>query len=290
MINLSTVQFGTDAEIFLRTITKQPIPVCGMVGGTKDNPLQLEGLGKGFAVQEDNAALEFNIAATHSHDQFYSSIMDATTVIQSKYLPSTVYLDWENASLVFSEAYLRIPEMNVFGCDPDYNAWTMQVNSPPRPPVPGFRSAAAHVHLSWKNIDGSDPTDDDRLELVRLADTFAVLPYIPKENEADQKRRQLYGKAGSFRPKPYGIEHRVLSNSWINGRSRCTQTLRDYTAAMVALNYGIKVDPKDYTSIQEAINFGRIPLALSLNHTYWKKLEAVMDPDFKWKYLHSEFA
>jgi hypothetical protein len=34
--------------------------------------------------------------------------------------------------------------------------------------------------------------------------------------DKDKKRRLLYGKAGCFRPKPYGMEYRTLSNAWLN--------------------------------------------------------------------------
>ena len=33
--------------------------------------------------------------------------------------------------------------------------------------------------------------------------------------DPDTSRRKMYGKAGAFRPKPYGMEYRVLSNAWL---------------------------------------------------------------------------
>ena len=31
----------------------------------------------------------------------------------------------------------------------------------------------------------------------------------------DTQRRTMYGQLGCFRPKPYGVEYRVLSNAWV---------------------------------------------------------------------------
>jgi hypothetical protein len=35
--------------------------------------------------------------------------------------------------------------------------------------------------------------------------------------DSDVNRRLLYGKAGTIRIKPYGIEYRTLSNFWLKG-------------------------------------------------------------------------
>ena len=285
MISLKSVTFGSDAEVFLKSLAGAPIPVCGMVGGTKDNPKPLRpDVMKGFFIQEDNAALEYNIPAEHSRTNFIANMVAAQREIK-KLLGKAFELDYERASVVFQDEYLQIPEMGVFGCEPDYNAWKMTTNDAPRPPVPGFRSASAHIHIGW-----DDPNDEDRFELIRLSDTFVVLPALKRENETDTQRRQLYGKAGAFRPKGYGIEHRVLSNRWIANQGEMHRTLCDYQTAIAALNAGVKISEGDYDKVQEAINTPQTKLAELLYKKYVDKLYSVLPKSFRWSDYFDIFA
>ncbi len=50
-------------------------------------------------------------------------------------------------------------------------------------------------------------------QLVKQLDYFLGIPSLLLDK--DEERRHLYGKAGAFRPKPYGVEYRVLSNFWL---------------------------------------------------------------------------
>ena len=46
-----------------------------------------------------------------------------------------------------------------------------------------------------------------------MLDMYLGLPSLIWDR--DTKRRSLYGDFGAFRPKPYGLEYRVLSNAWL---------------------------------------------------------------------------
>lgn len=266
-INIENVTFGTDYEVFLRTSDGAPFPVCGLLGGTKTEPRQiLEAFGPGFAVQEDNAAAELNIPPTSNTRAFTTSV-ELTRKWLAEALPPTLSPDYHSSSLEFPSAYLQIPQMKGFGCEPDFNAWTMMVNTRPVPPVPGFRSAAAHVHVGWPN-----PDEDDVIKLVKLMDIFVSLPAVCRENDTEKMRRKLYGKAGSFRFKPYGLEHRVLGNRWIFLRESIEKTLMDYRTAILAFNFEIEPEKSDIPKIITSINSGDNSGAEALANKYHKKL------------------
>lgn len=107
-------------------------------------------------------------------------------------------------------------EVLELGCDPDYNAYTRTRN--PRPDQhPTMRTASGHVHIGYSSEfeDGSYPRFMECCDIVKQLDYFLGLASIVLD-EAGAERRQMYGQAGCFRPKSYGVEYRVLSNFWLS--------------------------------------------------------------------------
>ena len=65
---------GADPEIFLvDTHTHALVSAIDRIGGSKEEPRPLP-LGDGFAVQEDNVALEYNIPASDSAEKLVENI------------------------------------------------------------------------------------------------------------------------------------------------------------------------------------------------------------------------
>lgn len=106
-----------------------------------------------------------------------------------------------------------------FGCNPESIAWldgdellTPSLSMP-------VRSAGGHIHLGASNIYSTFQTKDvlfdksNKIKLVKLMDLLVALPtlLISPQKDREKQRRNIYGKAGSFRNKKYGIEYRVLS-------------------------------------------------------------------------------
>lgn len=195
---------GADPEVFVRD-TKGVRSIIGCVGGSKVSPMPLFGLGEGFAVQEDNVALEFNIPASASKAQFVTNMVRATGYLEHMVEQSHGFTFDKRSAVSFPQEELNDPAARVFGCDPDYNAWTNRRNPKPHASDKRLRSCGGHIHIG--------NTDVDAVKLIKACDLFLGVPSTKMDN--GELRKSLYGKAGAFRKKSYGAEYRVLSNYWI---------------------------------------------------------------------------
>ena len=204
-----TILIGADPEVFVKQNGKV-VSGYGLIPGTKDKPFPV----KNGAVQVDGMALEFNIVPATSSKEFISNITSVLSTLKSMVPEHELVLE---AVAKFDRKYLeKQPREAVrLGCDPDYNAYTIRRNSPPDSRKL-FRTAAGHIHIGWTNdVDVYNPDHiNNCVSIVRNLDITLGVPSVLFDDQIE--RRKLYGKAGAFRPKPYGVEYRVLSNKWLN--------------------------------------------------------------------------
>lgn len=192
---------GADPELFLKDHSNKMISVIGKIGGTKEMPLPI---GNGCAIQEDNVAAEFCIPPCDNAKTFIESITFALSDISERARDLDLVLARMVASHSFSKDQLAHPGAKRFGCDPDYNVYTGRPNPRPKAEDKSLRSAGGHVHVG---------TDKKPEALIKTMDLMLGVPSVLMDK--DEERRKLYGKAGCFRYKPYGVEYRTLSNFWI---------------------------------------------------------------------------
>lgn len=201
---------GCDPELFVIGPDGKPVSAYGMSKGTKAKP---EKVAKG-AVQVDGMALEFNIDPASSGEEFSNNI-DIVLREMITFIPGNHTLDARPVA-EFSAEYMktRCAAEVELGCDPDYNAYTGEPNPRPNGKV-NFRTGSGHIHIGW--TEGMDPMDPDHFEACRMItrELDYTLGYVSMIWDQDAKRRKLYGAAGAFRPKPYGVEYRTLSNAWV---------------------------------------------------------------------------
>lgn len=208
--------FGCDPELFiLNNDTGKFVCAEGLIPGTKLEPYPV----KDGAVQVDGMAAEFNIDPVNTFEDFDSkitSVMDQLT----KMLPPNHTLVQKSAVVfdedVWNDAPMKAKEL---GCTPDFNAWTGEVNPPPKCDNKRLRTASGHIHIGWTK--DADMTDIQHItacrDLVRQLDYYLGAWSVTQDS--DPTRRLLYGKAGAMRFKPYGVEYRVLSNFWLQDSS-----------------------------------------------------------------------
>lgn len=199
---------GSDPEVFLFNLELDMVyPALDLLGGSKENPRPLET--EGYFVQEDNVLAEFNIPPASTRTEFVENIVTGKTLLQSV-LPDG-FIPVVKASHRFKGSQLNDPRAQVFGCTPDYNAWLgleVENKSPDPSKDPLLRSAGGHILLGYDN-----PSKETNVRFVRLCDALLGVPSVLLD--ADVERRKLYGKAGAFRHKKFGVEYRTLSSFWL---------------------------------------------------------------------------
>lgn len=209
-INGIDFTIGADPEFFVHQ-NGLPVSAHGLIPGDKKNPHKV-GWG---AVQVDGMALEFNIDPAKGEAGFLRNLNKVMESIL-KMVPD--YQFYDNPVADFGQEYIDSQplEAKILGCEPDYNAYTGLPNPTPDGDL-GFRTASGHIHIGWHKqmVDPMDPDHfQDCIVLTKALDFFLGIPSLLWDQ--DNRRRELYGQAGAFRPKPYGMEYRVLSNKWLS--------------------------------------------------------------------------
>lgn len=196
---------GADPEMFLVDAADSYVSAVHLIGGSKEHPRPLP-LGEGFAVQEDNVAVEYNIPPASNQNELKSYINQVKDYLAREVGGMGLRLSQHSAAL-FPENQLKTKEAQTFGCDPDYNCWTSKRNPRPKAAQANLRSCGGHVHIGFPF-----KTKREVATFMKYMDLFLAVPSVLMDQ--GEMRKELYGKAGAFRFKPYGGEYRTLSNFW----------------------------------------------------------------------------
>ena len=243
---MTQILVGCDPEVFVKKGNKF-LSAFGLIAGDKKNPQKI----RRGAVQVDGMALEFNIDPAATEDEFCLNVQD---VYEQMKLMVPDYQVLAVPVATFDPAYMKQQpkEALELGCDPDFNSWNGFPNPRPDGDRP-FRTASGHVHIGWTaDQDSDNPNHQSACRAVgRQCDFFLGLPSLLYDD--DSKRREMYGKGGAIRYKPYGVEYRTLSNAWLNSEKLMRWVYRSSVKAMTELMSGNILADK-YGDIQEIIN------------------------------------
>lgn len=228
------LKIGCDPEIALRNIeTGEFVSSEGIVPGDKLNPHKVR---KG-TVQTDGFAAEIGILPASDPSEFVDNVMTVLDELRS--FTKGYELVFTDHVIFSEEVFSRQSESGrELGCDPDFSAYTRLANPMPVPNPKTLRTFAGHIHLGW--CDDSDVTDPghfaDCVAVSKQMDWSLGVPtflWNPKS-----LRRQLYGKAGAFRVKPYGSEYRTPDNKWLSSEEKMRMVFNNAVLGMDELYKG----------------------------------------------------
>lgn len=260
-MKIDNVAVGADPELFIiNEVTNKVVSAVGLIPGEKENPYIADDMPAGFGLQTDNILAEFNIPPTRSKEEFVNNIEYMKQYI-NKYVKeiNPNYGILCAASKVVDPSQLKSKQAQEFGCSIDYNVYTESPNPKPEGKRTRIRSAGFHLHISYDN-----PNIDYSLLLIKYLDMYLGLPSVLID--LDTKRRALYGKAGCFRLKPYGLEYRVLSSYMMSSIPILNKVWEQLMRAIEAFNNGGLLISS--SKITQAINKNNIELAKQLIEEY----------------------
>ncbi|WWZ74777.1 COOH.NH2 ligase [Proteus phage J3S] len=225
---------------------------AGRLGASKEEKKHLS---EDVRIQEDNVLIEYDINPHETWAGFNDNMARGISACYTEANKIGMSIAEGVSSHIFSKAELTSFHKSafIFGCEPDYNALTGTRNPKPKAADPGLRTAGGHIHIGFEGE--LDVTQMNQSILGVMCDFFLGVPSLLLDN--DDRRRELYGKAGACRYKTYGIEYRTLSNFWIAKEENRKWAWDQSHKAFGALKEGsfkelvAKVDPKE---IQRVIN------------------------------------
>lgn len=255
-MKIKNITLGSDPETFLQKLGSIISPQY-IVWGTKDQPFNLD---DGYFMQRDNMALEFNIPPVITVDDFVKAI-DLGIYKCIEALPENVNIKVMPSFVFPKEMIDNDYDALVFGCDPDYNAYTNSKNPKPCSDNKYLRSCGGHIMLGYTGV-----SEELNIEIIKRLDLYLGLPSVILD--PDTERRQLYGKAGCFRHKDFGVEYRTLSNYWLQSPELVAHVAQNTLFAAASINSGLVIPDNDQMYIESAINNNNHGLALELIHNY----------------------
>lgn len=199
---------GSDPE-FMLTKDGQYYSAIGVIKGDIAERIQIEG----HQFYWDNVMAECAIKPANSLDETLANFRQCFQLYAELALPYrlTVQAFQEYPAEQLEHHYARMA-----GCAPDWCAYTIKKKKPPKGIIENtnFRTCGGHLHIGAEILN---PDHWQSIVGVRLLDLFMGIPALFLDADpTSTKRRKVYGQAGRYRPKPYGLEYRSLGNFWLS--------------------------------------------------------------------------
>lgn len=282
MTDLKLISIGSDPEAFITRKGKVVSSIALKVLGTKKEPFKIS---ETTSILRDNILIEWNVTPSYSALDFESNIVTSVTEISNylKDIDPDLRLKFSDFEVV-TKRMLNNKEAMTFGCSADRDAYQFgKLRDPIKPPKEPIRSAGGHIHIGTNR----EMSPNEMVNTALWLDYFL----IPLERAVYgvSRRGELYGRPGSFRETPYGMEYRSLGNWWYT-KTKYINSVYDYVCDAVSLSY--KKPPKQYIDSIEIERFkaGVMPFYKPYPDYLTKKENPFMffEEDFKINFIENE--
>lgn len=208
------ISLGADPEFLLIDERIMEVITALDLPGTKDEPIQIEGMPDGYNYHRDNVLLEVGIPPARNAlelDNNLDMVMRAANNILPRVLEKDYAQIWYGADkMEFDDEDLNDPLAQEFGCEPDQNAYEGGAQRAAPDGVMGnWRTAGGHIHL------GSEKGFNAPGFIVALLCDLTIGYYLARFSSKTDAPHMWYRRPGLYRDKPYGIEYRTPSNLWV---------------------------------------------------------------------------
>jgi hypothetical protein len=256
-----TLTVGSDPELLIKhRVTGEVLSAIDVLQHGKEDKIDLK---DGFMVYYDNVLAETNVPYAFNAAGLIKNVRETFARI-ANYIGKNYELD-ARASHTFTPEQCAHEDARVFGCNPEYCAYSLEAATPPSGEDGNtFRSAGGHIHIGRSDFKKPKGNTDflldpfSKVDMVKVMDILVGLPIVLMDNDpTSPARKKLYGSAGRHRPTPYGVEYRTPGNFWLSNPDLCAliYDLSTHAAGVLERNehqslYNVLPEPK----VVEAIN------------------------------------
>jgi hypothetical protein len=188
---------GGDPEFFCKNNrTGEYISLIPYIEGTKKKPQDINI--NGCSQLRDGVSIELNLPPLPEFWMLHRIISDCIEYTNNwlKKIDPDYILDI-TSSAVFNENQLKHREARTFGCEPAYNAYTLQeCYRPEANTLNGLRTASYHIHYGWDK----ELSAEELRKFIFLNDLFLGFPAMYLDH-TDRARKEVYGQLGEHRIK-----------------------------------------------------------------------------------------
>jgi len=181
--------------------------VIGIIQGTVDNRIKI----RGHEFYYDNVLAECAIKPSYSKEEAVSNFKECLQLFAEMAHPFQIV---PQAAQHYDRNQLQHPEAKTVNCDPEFCPYAMSmVNGPVEEILYGtLRTCGGHIHLGHETLTEGN----NGILAMYMMDLFLGVPSLWLDKDPTSgTRREMYGAAGRYRAKSYGMEYRSLSNFWL---------------------------------------------------------------------------